>query len=143
MTDQQQGLAAEYLVCSDLCKQGFTAFLAAAGSRYDVVADVGGRMIRLQVKSTRKQMKDHGHANPTYKFRLANDARKRFICSSEVDIVALVAVDCSEIAYLPAKYCGGRTMKLTPAEVAVNPWNKRGRRMNDLPFKQALEELTI
>jgi Holliday junction resolvase-like predicted endonuclease len=143
MDSRNQGLAAEYLVAADLCKQGYTAVLAAAGGRYDVLADVNGRLLRIQVKSTAKQTMDSGHRNPTYKFRFANNNFDKRINSLEVDVVALVAIDSSLIAYLPAKECGARTMKLTPAGVELNAWNKRGKFIDQLPFSRVLEELTI
>ena len=54
ITDLAAGAAGEHLVCADLLMLGYRAFLADQNCPYDVAVDVGGRLIRIQVKSTRK-----------------------------------------------------------------------------------------
>jgi hypothetical protein len=46
------GRAAEHLVCADLLLDGWAAYPTAQGMPYDLVVDIGARLIRLQVKST-------------------------------------------------------------------------------------------
>ena len=52
-TDLDVGTAGEHLVCADLLLGGYVAFRADQNCAYDVAVDLGGRLIRLQVKSTR------------------------------------------------------------------------------------------
>lgn len=142
MNSHQQGLSAEFLVCSDLCKQGYLAHMASAGGRYDVIVDVDNKLLRIQVKSTAQMIYEYGHKNPTYKFNLAKGVRSKLINPAEVDIVALVAVDCAGIAYLPAKECSTKTIKIRPAGAPLTAWQKKSNRIDELSFSKVLEELS-
>lgn len=51
--DLQTGKAGEYLVCADLILNGFVAYPSEQGLPYDVVMDFNGRLLKVQVKSTR------------------------------------------------------------------------------------------
>jgi len=141
VNSNQQGVAAEHLVIAQLNQQGFSAFLAGCGLRYDVVVDINGRLLRVQVKSTLKQIYEHGHKHPTYKFNLAKGERSKPISADEVDVVALVACDSGDIAYLPAKRCSAATIKIRPAGSQDNNWSKRRNKIDQLSFKKCLEEL--
>jgi len=135
-----QGLTGEYLVAADLCRQGYTAFLSASYQRYDLVVDVGTRLLRVQVKSTATVMLNVGSRMPTYRFRLWNTAEKT-INPSEVDVVALVAVDSGHIAYLLPEDCAGRSLKLKPAGTPVHGRSKKNYNIDQLPFAEVLKEL--
>jgi hypothetical protein len=50
----EMGKAAEHLVCADLLMKGYNAFLSDQGLPYDVVIDLGRRLVRVQVKGTAK-----------------------------------------------------------------------------------------
>ena len=52
--DLELGKAAEHLVCADLIMQGYRAFLSDQGLPYDILVDVQGVFVRVQVKATRK-----------------------------------------------------------------------------------------
>jgi hypothetical protein len=115
--------------------------MAAASLRYDVVVDVSSKLLRVQVKSTAGQIYEYGHKNPTYKFNLAKGPRSKLISSTEVDVVALVATDTGEIAYLLPSACPGKTIKLRPADAPTNVWSKRNNIINQLPFSNVLKEI--
>jgi hypothetical protein len=135
MTDQQQGLAGECLVAADLLKQGYNVHFAAAGSRTDLFAEAGGKLLRVQVKSCRKhRVHQHGRGS-VYKFQLAN-AHMKLISTAEVDIVALVALDTNQIAYLPAKICTQKSLKLWPTDSTSKYQHKQ---ISQFPFTKALE----
>jgi len=53
INDMQAGKAGEYLVCADLIAKGFIAYPSEQGLPYDVVLDVGNRLLKVQVKATR------------------------------------------------------------------------------------------
>jgi hypothetical protein len=103
--DLQCGKAGEYLVCADLILMGHVAFPSEQGLPFDVVAEVNGRLLRIQVKTTREprtvpQRKEH---IPGYLFharRMGKGGRKRY--TDEVDIFAFVALDAREIGYVAA-----------------------------------------
>lgn len=48
------GTAGEYIVCADLILSGFVAYTTSQGLPYDIALDVGGKLLRIAVKSTRK-----------------------------------------------------------------------------------------
>jgi len=54
INDLQAGKAGEYLVCADLIVKGYVAFPSEQGLPFDVVLDVQGRLLRVQVKTTRR-----------------------------------------------------------------------------------------
>lgn len=103
--DLQVGKAGEYLVCADLIMQGYIAYLSEQGLRYDIVADINGRLIRIQVKTTIKykaipQRKEY---IPSYLFnvrRCGKGGRKKYK-KNEVDLFAFVALDRKLIGYVP------------------------------------------
>jgi len=52
--DVRIGEAGEHLTLSKLQNWDINAFSVSAGDAYDIVADINGRMIRIQVKSTKR-----------------------------------------------------------------------------------------
>ncbi|WP_162240739.1 group I intron-associated PD-(D/E)XK endonuclease [Leifsonia sp. Leaf264] len=107
--DTTAGTAAEHLVCADLLLSGYSAFPADQTRPYDVVVDVGGRMLRVQVKSTRyaKPLPQRQaeilayHWHPRRRSSRTNQTRPRTY-GAEFDVLAVVALDSQQIAYLPA-----------------------------------------
>ncbi len=107
ITDIQAGKAGTYLVCADLIVKGYIAYPSEEALSYDVVADVKGRLIRVQVKTTRepKAVPQRKEYTPAYLFnirRMGRDGRKSYT-SSDVDIFALVALDTNIIGYISEK----------------------------------------
>lgn len=101
----QYGKAAEHLVCADLLLRDINAFLADAGLPYDVIVDVGGRLYRVQVKSTTKlyRRRSHGtakHSYPVYHFGFVSTRSDVKRLAAKSDVVALVALDTRQIAYV-------------------------------------------
>jgi hypothetical protein len=102
--DLSAGKAGEYLVCADLILKGHVAFPSEQGLPYDVVAEIGGKLYRVQVKSTRAprpvaQRKEH---TPSYQFHIGScgkGGRKQY--GDSVDLFALVALDTRTIGYFP------------------------------------------
>jgi hypothetical protein len=103
------GHAAEHLVCADIIKQGYIAFLTAAGMPYDVLAEINGKLVRVQVKSTSSTRMEPGYNNACYRFKM-NDAK-----SASFDILALVCPDDNVIAYAASHEWGDcAAIKLMP-----------------------------
>lgn len=138
-----QGLAAEHLVCADLCRQGYLSYMAPAGSRYDLVVDVNSRLLRVQVKSTSHPRLKNETYKPAYIFRLNSKGNQRAINKHEVDVVALVAMDISTIAYLPAAECGSKAMQLKTPGTELHKRSKKQLNIDQLPFSKLLEEITL
>lgn len=104
MNDLQCGKAGEYLVCADLIIKGFIAFLSEQGLPFDVVLEYGGRLLKVQVKTTRglrnvpqRKIKVDGYIF-NIKRRGKNNGAKT--SQSTCDLFALVCLDTGEIGYL-------------------------------------------
>ena len=97
------GRAAEHLVCADLLLSGWAAYPTAQGLPYDLAVDVGGRVLRVQVKSSfyPRNPQPSSRANPAYFYaiRRAGRGAARVYRGNEFDIYALVALDRRLIAY--------------------------------------------
>jgi len=106
ISDLQIGKAGEYLVCADLILSGHIAFPSEQGLPFDVVFEYSGRLLKVQVKTTRgaKHIPQRKTDVPAYIFHIGNNGkmnRRKKYESSQVDIFALVALDTKQIAYLP------------------------------------------
>jgi uncharacterized protein (DUF1015 family) len=111
----QQSKAAEHLVCADLILQGYNAFLADAGLPYDVVVEVDGSLLRIQVKSTMKlthiTRSGVNYNRPVYRYGIRRQKFGRTTYSlDDCDWFAFVALDKRIIAYIHASRVikGGR-----------------------------------
>lgn len=105
VTDLQIGIAGEHLVCADLIVKGHKAYLSDQGLPYDVVADIDGKLYKIQVKTTSKyravpQSKNH---TPAYLFWIKRCGKKgkKTYKNKDYDFMALVALDKKIIGYLP------------------------------------------
>jgi hypothetical protein len=98
----QIGKAGEHLVCCDLITQGVSAFLADAGLPYDVLADFGKGIKRLQVKTCTKKS-DYGKSKNIYRFSLRSaKGSNRSINATDIDYVAFVFIDKRIVQYVSA-----------------------------------------
>ena len=142
------GKAAEHLVCADLLMQGVPAFLSDQGMPFDVIAPVGDRLIRIQVKATLQPKsivpKNGGktHRSHGYQFhvrRRGRDGKGSRLSDMHCDIVALVALDVRAVAYLPVNLCS-QTVTLFPVGHVFKKNYRRARETTvaELPFFEAL-----
>jgi len=108
ISDLQIGKAAEYLVCADLILKGYIAYPSEQGLPYDIVLDNGSRLIKVQVKATRrcKKIANSPEQNPFYVFAIGrngkNQSRVKYE-TNDVDVFAVVALDTYEIGYIKNK----------------------------------------
>lgn len=137
------GKAAEHLVCADLILQGYHAFLSDQGLPYDVIADDGKRLIKIQVKSTFRP-KHLAEIKYTKKYlwhvRRAGKGSKRMIAGDEFHILALVALDIRQIAYMPITDKVPSCVTIRPPgpvtkAYRVDPYAKS---IDQYPFSEAL-----
>ncbi len=140
MNDLQLGKAGEYLVCADLILRGYVAYPAGPGLHYDVVVDVNGKLIRIQVKTTSvyKAVPQRKEYTPGYLFnvrRCGKGGRKRYK-DSEVDIFALVAIGENTIGYIPISKI--KTTMCFRTRKFTYKTNWQGRYLEDFSFKDAI-----
>lgn len=138
------GKAAEHLVCADLILSGFRAFLTDQGLPYDVVVDLSGRLIRIQVKATAAPRPVPGRPGSTraYMFhcRRAGRGASRIIGNDEFEILALVALDCRVVAYIPIDDRVRQTVHLRIPGAAKTHGNRRHGNIDEFPFAAAIAE---
>lgn len=143
LPDLELGKAAEYLVVADLILQGYRAYLTDQGLPYDVVVDIDGRLLRVQVKATREQrpVPQRVAFTPGYLFhvRRAGKGGRRNYDDTEFDLLAFVALDVRTIAYMPFTDGVRQSIILRPSGYA--PTNRAERRANidQFPFGAAVE----
>ena len=108
-TELQKGKAGEHLVCFDLIHKGYNAFLTDAGLPYDIVVDINGRILRIQVKSCSKKCNLGKYVKNVYNFSLrpakSNSITKsrKFSCKN-IDYIAFVFMDIKCVQYIAAKH---------------------------------------
>ena len=102
--DLQCGKAGEYLVCADLIIKGYVAYLSEQGLPYDVVMDYGGKLLKVQVKTTRGTRDVPQRKNPVraYIFNIKRCGKRntKIADDSTCDYYALVALDTMQIGYM-------------------------------------------
>ena len=105
MNDLQIGIAGEHLVCADLITKGHHTYLSDQGLPYDVVADINGKLYKIQVKTTAKpraipQRKTY---TPAYLFWIKRKGKNgnRIYTETDYDFMALVALDKKIVGYVP------------------------------------------
>lgn len=142
ISDLAAGTAGEHLVCADLLMSGYRAFLADQNCPYDVLVDVDGRVIRVQVKTTKYQRSIPQRANhiPAYMWhvRRAGKAGQRLYAEGEFDVLALVALDIQQIAYVPPSMLK-QTFHIRPPSAE----STAGKRFEHFTFDIALVEVGV
>lgn len=98
------GAAGEHLVCADLLMHGMHAFLSTQACPYDVAFEWDNRIVRVQVKATRvpRPLAQKGQRHVTgyvWNLRRGKGASRAYR-SGEFDVLAAVALDTKEIAWL-------------------------------------------
>lgn len=98
------GRAGQFLTLFDLLYKGVNAFSTDEGMNYDIIAEVDGRLVKIQVKTTStNRLHSRNSVNPIHLFhvRRAGKNANRMYEPSEFDGFALVALDLKEVFYLP------------------------------------------
>jgi PD-(D/E)XK nuclease superfamily protein len=145
------GAAAVHLACADLLLSGYRAFIAAEGLHYDIVLDHEGHLVRVQVKSTQraKARPSRPQSPPVYIFstnrghrpnRVGKPTRLKHYNSSQVDVIACVALDIRTVAYFPVREKWLSGINLYPPNSQLWPRNgiNQRRRIDEFPIAAVL-----
>ena len=144
------GKAAEHLVCANITLRGVKCYLSDQGLPYDVVADVGGKLIKIQVRSScfPKNINLRGKCERiAYTFnvrRRGKDGKGERLNNTHCDIVALAAIDITKIAYLPV-FEVGQTFQVDSPEFPFKGM-RRGRAplsIDEYTFIRSIRRLNI
>lgn len=132
VSDLAAGFAGEHLVVADLLLDGYRALMAEQHCPYDVLVDLGSRLVRVQVKSARqprKDTRDDRQRTPAYMWstRRAGKGARRKYDDDGFDVLALVALDIRRVAYL--RWEGQQHVQMpAPGTVALPSGNGAVRR---------------
>lgn len=140
--DFEIGTAGEHLVCCDLITKGYNTFQSGYGLHYDLVADVNGKMLRIQVKTCRKPglVDKEKSKSPGYIYhirRMGKKNRKKYE-EKDLDVFALVGLDKKIVAYIPNKNI---PVTLLLREEPSENTNKFSRYFKDYTFEKAIKEV--
>lgn len=140
------GRAGEHLVCADILARGFECFIAEGRLPYDVVADINGRMIRIQVKTTSgaKPCPQRANHTPVYMWnaRKFGKGRRHGYKPSDADLVAYVALDRGLIAYKTSERIAQSTV-MRIREYESDYYCKTGQFADEFPLEKALREIGL
>lgn len=140
------GKAGEHLVCADFLTHGYEAFLVEGRLPYDVVADINGRVIRVQVKTTSgiKACPQRKNYTPVYMWnaRKFGKGSRHSYKRRDADLIAYVALDRRVIAYRTSERIAQSTV-LRIEEYRDEYQNKTGAFVEEFPLEKALEELGL
>lgn len=102
--DLQVGVAGEYLACCDLTIKGFVAYPTQQGLPYDVLLDIDGKLLKVQVKTTTEPRKIQQRSKETvaYIFGVKRHGKRNdsVYGLSDVDVFALVCLDTMKVGYV-------------------------------------------
>lgn len=142
LADAEAGRWLVPVVVADLILSGRRAFMTEQGLPYDVLVDVDGRLIRLQVKSTRspRAVAQRKLFTPGHLFHTKRCGKRgqRQYADRAFDIVAFVALDIRTVAYMTFAEMSGNQVVLRPPGVVPAPHATRMQNVDQLPFEAAL-----
>lgn len=141
--DYDIGQAGEFLVCADLISRGINAFQAGSGLSYDVVADINGKLYRIQVKTCRKAslVSKKQNKSPGYIYhvrRMGKGLRKKYSLK-DLDIFAFVALDKKQIAYMVNDEQTPTTIVMRTEETEFT--NKYSKYFKDYVWDKCMEKI--
>ena len=142
--EMEVGRAGEYLVMADLLLNGWVAYPTSQGVPYDIAVDIGQRVIRVQVKSTKmpKTPDSLNRGSPLYVFhtRRAGKGGRRY-GNDDFDILALVALDRRLIAYYAFADAHKDCIALRVPGVRYGDGGVKCRYFEDAKFEFALDSV--
>ena len=140
-------MAGEHIVLADLFLRGLNAHHASSGSPFDIIVDVDGRLLRMQVKTTRGLITTHTqHKNPFYLFHVKRCGKmgKKKYAEDAFDCYAFVALDKRQVAYLPFSEASQTAISIRDADHEYKGHNggiRRGKSWQDLTWEKTRETL--
>ena len=137
--DLMIGVAGEHLACFDLITKGFTAFMTEQGLPYDLIADINGKLKKIQVKTTRThsataQRKNH-YPSYTFNIRKCGKGGRSSYCGGDVDLFALVCVDTKQVGYVSAHGM--------PSTISVRVDEFKGKYLNEMQEARTCKVLEL
>lgn len=137
------GRAGEHLVCADLMLNNIPCFIVEGKSHYDIVADIDGRLLKVQVKATSQYRKRTQVKNltPVYIFQARKYGKGGRLSyqKGDADIIAYVALRDKKIAYFQADVVQ-QSMTLKTRDYKDQYTSKAGKFIEDYPLEKILQK---
>ena len=137
--DLMIGVAGEHLACFDLITRGYTCFMTEQGLPYDIIADINGKLVKVQVKTTRTHSEAPQRKNhyPSYMFnvRRCGKGGRKLYGENDVDIFAVVCVETKQVGYVSADRM--------PSTLSVRVDAFKGKYLNETQEARALKVLEL
>lgn len=128
-----QGELAEFEVAADLVEQGCRVSYTHGEYKYDLVADSGGDLFRVQVKKANR------NGDKPWKYRLFTDRYEE----GEVDLFAGYVFEEDTVFYVPFEEVGSEFRINTKSKTEMNEANaNRAKLIDDYTLERALASLT-
>lgn len=140
------GVVGEHLVCADIIASGYLAHITTQGSIYDIIAEVGGELLRVQAKTTvfERDLTSAARTSAmgySWYVRRRGKAGSKRLTDEEADVIALVALDGPWIAYLEPRYCGQTVQMMSPRRpMRESRQGTQLRRVDAFPFSRFVED---
>lgn len=135
------GRIGEHLVAADILIQGYDCFHAAQGMPYDLVADIGGRLIKVQVKTTlrARNIPQRKTPTPAYCFRIRHGKGAwHNYAPGEVDLFAMVCIEDRLIGYIAPSNLPGTFYIRTEQHRGKHRVQDAGFYMKDMTLAKAM-----
>jgi hypothetical protein len=111
------GYVAETLVQYRLLSFGHNCFPCTGQSEYDLIAEIGGIFVRIQVKSALPEKKRRGRAR--YNFFPSRGQEKVAYSKDMIDVFAFVARDLERIVFRIAHDTGKGAVHMYPEDFSA------------------------
>lgn len=99
----QRGNVAELVVAAELSKRGYTVSLPIShNSHYDLIVDIGDKLVRLQVKRAYTQ-NNHGKTIRCVESRRISGKKRWAYRDNAFDYLVACDVDRSDVWFVPAE----------------------------------------
>lgn len=106
ISDLHNGRIGEHLAAADIMMHGYECFQSAQGMPYDLIADIGGLLKKVQVKTTQsvRSVPQRVEHIPAHLFWINRCGKGGKACypPGEIDLFALVSLEEKSVGYIAA-----------------------------------------
>ena len=131
------GELGELAVLYDLIKQGYDAYLISGSHAYDIVLDIGTKILKVQVKTT-NYLYSYKKVRNIYKFHTNRPGLRVRYKKKDIDLMALIALDCNVIAYIPYNRSASASTTFRSRKI-VYAHKSNARYLEDYPLSKCLK----
>ena len=110
MNEVETGKLGEHICCVRLIKLGFGAEIVNL-NKTDVIVDIRGKFLRLQVKSSSLRPDSSRKMRLSYHFAVSYSGKKKPLNKSHCDILAFVSIPKEKVYFMHIDLIGGACSK--------------------------------